>query len=113
MSKQSKKAAAPTLHKPVVAPKPVAAPTEIPQGEAPEQRSSHGGVKLDDAIRVRAYQLWDRAGRPEGCGDSFWLEAESELKASPSNSYTRFLDATASNRREAPRTTPGMTRNES
>ncbi|VTT98644.1 : DUF2934 [Gemmataceae bacterium] len=40
------------------------------------------GVPLEEAIRVRAYQNWDRAGRPEGDGVSFWLEAEAELTRS-------------------------------
>ncbi len=32
------------------------------------------------AIRERAYFLWEQAGRPEGCEDEFWLEAERQLK---------------------------------
>jgi hypothetical protein len=41
----------------------------------------HGGVSFEEAVKVRAYQLWERAGRPAGDGTPFWLEAESELKA--------------------------------
>jgi hypothetical protein len=44
-----------------------------------EERMMHGGVTLEEAIRVRAYQLWERAGHPTGDGVSFWLEAEAEL----------------------------------
>jgi len=32
-----------------------------------------------DRIRVRAHQLWELAGKPEGRQDDFWREAEREL----------------------------------
>jgi len=31
-------------------------------------------------IALRAYQLWDAAGRPEGRSDEFYLVAEEELR---------------------------------
>ena len=31
-------------------------------------------------IAMRAYQLWDAAGRPEGRADEFWLLAEEEFR---------------------------------
>lgn len=34
----------------------------------------------DDEIRARAYALWEQAGRPDGDGAQFWMEAEKELK---------------------------------
>jgi DUF2934 family protein len=34
----------------------------------------------EEQIRVRAYQLWELAGRPFGDDDRFWREAEAELK---------------------------------
>ena len=34
----------------------------------------------DDEIRVRAYRLWDEAGRPEGRMDEFWHKAERQLE---------------------------------
>lgn len=34
-----------------------------------------------DAIRERAYDLWDRHHRPEGYELEFWLMAERELRA--------------------------------
>ncbi|MCJ2073146.1 DUF2934 domain-containing protein [Methylobacterium sp. J-030] len=34
-----------------------------------------------DAIRERAYDLWDRNHRPAGYELEFWLMAERELKA--------------------------------
>ena len=33
----------------------------------------------EEAVRARAYQLWEQAGRPDGDGAEFWLEAEREL----------------------------------
>src|SRR5262245_39426281 len=33
----------------------------------------------EDAIRLRAYQKWEAAGRPMGEGHRFWFEAEREL----------------------------------
>jgi hypothetical protein len=33
-----------------------------------------------DAIRRRAHQLWETAGKPEGKEDHFWLEAERQLR---------------------------------
>lgn len=33
----------------------------------------------EQAIRARAYFLWEQAGRPEGDGVEFWMRAEQEL----------------------------------
>jgi len=33
----------------------------------------------DDPIRVRAYELWLKAGKPEGRDEEFWHLAEQEL----------------------------------
>lgn len=30
-------------------------------------------------IRERAYDLWEKAGRPENNSESYWLEAEKQL----------------------------------
>jgi hypothetical protein len=38
----------------------------------------------EDAIRLRAYQKWEAAGKPAGDGVGFWLEAERELSRSRS-----------------------------
>jgi hypothetical protein len=32
-----------------------------------------------DAISRRAYEIWEREGRPDGCDLRHWLEAEQEL----------------------------------
>ncbi|HEX9168463.1 MAG TPA: DUF2934 domain-containing protein [Roseiarcus sp.] len=36
---------------------------------------------IEEAIRRRAYQLWEHAGRPEGRSEEFWHAARSELGA--------------------------------
>jgi hypothetical protein len=33
----------------------------------------------EDQIRLRAYQLWESGGKPQGDGIGFWLKAEREL----------------------------------
>lgn len=35
-----------------------------------------------EVIRQRAYEKWENAGRPDGDGLRFWLEAERELRQS-------------------------------
>lgn len=34
----------------------------------------------EQAIRARAYRLWEAAGSPEGEEERFWREAERQLK---------------------------------
>lgn len=36
---------------------------------------------LEQQIRVRAHELWEQAGKPEGRDDEFWHQAEQALKA--------------------------------
>ena len=36
---------------------------------------------IEEAIRRRAYELWERAGRPDGRSDEFWHAARLELGA--------------------------------
>ena len=36
-------------------------------------------LNTEDAIRIRAYQKWEAAGKPAGDGVQFWLTAEKEL----------------------------------
>jgi hypothetical protein len=76
MRKPDRKAAAATLAAPATQKQTVTA------GCSNGHLQPHGGVQLEEAIRVRAYKKWDQAGRPPGDGVSFWLEAEQELKAS-------------------------------
>ena len=34
----------------------------------------------DDRIRIRAYEIWQREGRPEGRHDQHWAEATREIE---------------------------------
>jgi len=54
----------------------VVKPTPKPAG-AP----IHNGHVDEQTIRLRAYERWEAAGRPEGDGVQFWLDAEKELTA--------------------------------
>ncbi len=38
---------------------------------------------LEAGIRDQAYQLWEAAGRPEGCDLEHWLQAEAIVSAAP------------------------------
>lgn len=38
-------------------------------------------MERDECIRLMAYELWEQAGRPEGPGTEFWLEAERMMDA--------------------------------
>jgi hypothetical protein len=37
----------------------------------------------EEEVRERAYLLWEEAGRPEGDGVDFWVQAEQQLLESP------------------------------
>jgi hypothetical protein len=43
-------------------------------------------------VRVRAYYLWEAAGRPPGDGVRFWLAAEQELRHAPTFEMVRCDD---------------------
>lgn len=34
---------------------------------------------MGEVVRQRAYQKWENAGKPDGDGTPFWLEAEKEM----------------------------------
>jgi DUF2934 family protein len=34
---------------------------------------------LEDRIRERAYEIWARAGRPDGDAEQHWLQAERQV----------------------------------
>ena len=47
---------------------------------------------VERAIRTRAYELWEEAGRPHGRSDEFWHAARAEIQgadaeASPEDPY--------------------------
>ena len=35
----------------------------------------------EEQVRRRAYELWEKAGQPEGRGEEFWHQAAAELTA--------------------------------
>jgi hypothetical protein len=76
-SKRDRRSASPSPPPPAVAPGCTSGCDHL------QERQHHGGVMLEEATRVRAYQLWERAGRPPGCGVEFWLEAEAEFNHGP------------------------------
>lgn len=57
--------------------KPPSAPTPAVVSDQPH----NGHLVLEDAIRLRAFEKWEAAGKPNGDGACFWLEAENELTA--------------------------------
>jgi hypothetical protein len=48
------------------------------QGVA-ESPETAGRNPVDDAIRLRAYEIWESEGRPEGRQHEHWSRAEGEL----------------------------------
>ena len=54
-------------------------PAAAPADNEADERMQHNGVTFEEAVRCRAYQNWESAGRPDGDGVSFWLQAEAEL----------------------------------
>jgi Protein of unknown function (DUF2934) len=45
-----------------------------------------------EQIRIRAHQLWEQAGKPEGREDEFWRLAEQELQNEDKSSPLRTPD---------------------
>jgi hypothetical protein len=54
-------------------------PAEVADKVSLTTRSPNRPTASEELIRARAYYLWEQAGRPEGDGVQFWLEAEKEL----------------------------------
>jgi hypothetical protein len=38
-------------------------------------------MEWDDQVRLRAYAIWEREGRPEEGAERHWIQAEEELRA--------------------------------
>ena len=61
------------------------------------RQDSFGGNEMgaisDDAIRKRAYQIWEREGRPHGHDFEHWVRAQVELIAESSNNSSRKVAA--------------------
>lgn len=48
---------------------------------------------MEEAIRLRAYRLWEAAGRPEGDGVEFWRAAEKVERATAPGGYGTFWES--------------------
>ena len=48
----------------------------------------------DDWIAKRAYELWDRAGRPDGRSEEFWFAAKEEVEQKERKRETRLRTET-------------------
>jgi hypothetical protein len=46
----------------------------------------------DKEIKNRAYEIWERSGRPEGREEEFWRLAEQELRDEDKSSSIRTPD---------------------
>jgi hypothetical protein len=57
---------------------------------------------IEEAIRRRAYKLWDHASRPDGRSDEFWFAARAEFEREQGTREEK-LGAPASRRVEPPR----------
>ncbi len=42
---------------------------------------SEEAKKTDERVRIRAYHLWERDGRPLGRNDEYWAKALEEIQA--------------------------------
>ena len=63
-------------------PAPAGRATVTQTAAAPGNKDHRAQLVSPDAIRLRAYQKWENAGKPSGDDFRFWLEAEQELKKS-------------------------------
>lgn len=52
-----------------------------PARKTAAKAGSRHGIDLQALIRQRAYELWERDGRPEGRDHTHWQQAECEIGA--------------------------------
>jgi hypothetical protein len=57
--------------------------------ELAECANRDGGAPGNAEIKKRAYEIWERHGRPEGKEDEFWQQAEQELRNEDKSSPIR------------------------
>jgi hypothetical protein len=62
------------------APSPPAVPGPAPAAATSFATTPPNNTIPEEAIRLCAYRKWEVAGKPEGDGVPFWIEAEKELK---------------------------------
>jgi hypothetical protein len=51
--------------------------------EADKSRSAGEDPELSERTRLRAYEIWEGEGRPEGRDEHHWRQAERELMTKP------------------------------
>jgi hypothetical protein len=73
----ARKTAAPKVK---TAPAKAPAPSNGASAAAPLRSTPARALVSEQQIRVAAYMRWEAAGKPEGDGTHFWLEAERELQ---------------------------------
>lgn len=56
-------------------------PARRPQPSNVAPLSSAAGAATREKIAARAYEIWEKAGRPDGQHEAHWYQAERELKA--------------------------------
>lgn len=47
----------------------------------PDEEKAMEGWWQEHRVRERAYEIWEREGRPEGKADAHWRQAEAEIAA--------------------------------
>ena len=62
---------------------------------------------IEEAIRRRAYELWEHAGRPDGRSDEFWHAARRELDPEVEVTIDEKIEEHASPTVEPPRRPAG------
>ena len=53
----------------------------------PDDKQNEEPAHLEQRIRERAYQMWEREGRPEGRADQYWLRAEEIIQDEAQSAY--------------------------
>jgi hypothetical protein len=60
---------------------------------------------LEQRIRLRAYEIWNQVGRPDGDCDQHWLAAEREVLAASMEPPVRLTSKKKAPARKTPRQT--------
>ncbi len=67
-------------HKSAANPEPATPTTTTETTVASADKDQNTNALSQEDIRLHAYQKWEAAGKPDGDGFQFWLEAEQELR---------------------------------
>jgi hypothetical protein len=62
---------------------------------------AESGKTIEDRVRVRAYALWEKAGRPGDRSNEYWERARSEVEAEEAEPGNEPLDD-ATEKRQPP-----------